>query len=146
MNSSTSVQARDRDQRDGGSTSDMTARQDSSAVSTRTPPAILPPVDVVEDASGITLWADMPGAQRDQLAIHVDGRTLTLEAPIALGESSQLDATYAEVRANHYRRSFDLSAELDTTSVDAGFKDGVLTLRIPKSEQAKPRRVEIRAG
>jgi HSP20 family molecular chaperone IbpA len=88
--------------------------------------------------------ADMPGVAREDLAIGVDGRSLTIEAPLRLGESDSLQSVYAEVRANHYRRSFELSADLDTTRIDAGLKDGVLTLRIPTLEQARPRRIDVR--
>jgi HSP20 family protein len=51
---------------------------------------------------------------------------------------------YAEVRSGRYRRSFTLSRELDSSHIDATLKDGVLTLRLPKLEQAKPRRIEVR--
>ena len=111
---------------------------------TRTAPALLPPVDIFEDGSGITLCADLPGVGREDLAIGVDGRNLTIEAPLKLGEASSLTPVYAEVRANHFRRSFELSGDLDTGKIDAGLRDGVLTLRIPKLEQAKPRRIDVR--
>jgi HSP20 family molecular chaperone IbpA len=110
----------------------------------RTEPALLPPVDIVEDAGGITLTADLPGVDRDELAIGIDGRTLTLQAPLRLGEANALVSVYAEVRANHYRRSFELSSELDSTAIDASLKDGVLTLRLPKLERAKPKRIDVR--
>ena len=110
----------------------------------RTAPALLPPVDIFEDDGGITLLADLPGVGREDLAIGVDGRNLTIEAPLKLGEADSLTPVYAEVRANHFRRSFELSGDLDTAKIDAGLRDGVLTLHIPKLEQAKPRRVEVR--
>jgi HSP20 family molecular chaperone IbpA len=110
----------------------------------RTGPALLPPVDIFEDGSGITLLADLPGVVREDLSIGVDGRNLTIEAPVKLGEASSLTSMYAEVRANHFRRSFELSGDLDTSKIDAGLRDGVLTLRIPKLEQAKPRRIDVR--
>ena len=110
----------------------------------RTAPALLPPVDIFEDGSGITLVADLPGVSREDLSIGVDGRNLTIEAPLRLGEADSLVSVYAEVRANQFRRSFELSSDLDTGKIDAGLRDGVLTLRIPKLEQAKPRRVEVR--
>ena len=119
-------------------------QQVQSNSSSRTAPALLPPVDIFEDAGGITLLADLPGVGREDLAIGVDGRNLTIEAPLKLGEANSLTPVYAEVRANHFRRSFELSADLDTARIDAGLKDGVLTLRIPKLEQAKPRRIEVR--
>ncbi|HEY0855996.1 MAG TPA: Hsp20/alpha crystallin family protein [Albitalea sp.] len=108
-------------------------------------PAMLPLVDVTEDESGITLTADLPGASRDTLAIDVDGDTLTIEAPLSLGEAQGLQAVYAEVRAGRYRRSFTLSRELDSGNIAATLKDGVLTLRLPKTEQARPRRIEIQS-
>jgi HSP20 family molecular chaperone IbpA len=126
------------------------AQENSNAVqastrnaTTRTAPALMPPVDIFEDASGITLLADLPGVDREHLTIGVDGRQLTIEAPLALGESTSLAPVYTEVRANHFRRSFELSGELDTTAIDAGLRDGVLTLRIPKLERARPRRIEV---
>ena len=112
----------------------------------RTEPALLPPVDIVEDATGITLTADLPGISKEDLVIGVDGRTLTIEAPLRLGEADGLVSVYAEIRANHYRRAFELSSELDTISIDAALKDGVLTLRLPKQERAKPRRIEVKVG
>ena len=114
--------------------------------SQRPEPALLPPVDIVEDAGGITLTADLPGVEQNDLSIGIDGRTLTFEAPLRLGEANSLVSVYAEVRSNHYRRSFELSSELDTTAVEANLKDGVLTLRLPKLERAKPRRVEVKIG
>ena len=110
----------------------------------RTAPSLLPPVDIFEDGGGITLLADLPGVGREDLAIGVDGRNLTIEAPLRLGEASSITPVYAEVRANHFRRSFELSSDLDTARIDAGLRDGVLTLRIPKLEQAKPRRIDVR--
>jgi HSP20 family molecular chaperone IbpA len=119
-------------------------QQAQQGANSRTAPALLPPVDIFEDAGGITLVADLPGVERDDLAIGVDGRSLTIEAPLKLGEAGSLTPVYAEVRANHFRRSFELSSDLDTAKIDAGLRDGVLTMRIPKHEQAKPRRIDVR--
>jgi HSP20 family protein len=110
----------------------------------RTAPSLLPPVDIYEDATGITLFADLPGVAREDLSIGIEGRNLTIDAPLKLGEANALNSVYTEVRANHFRRSFELSSDLDTTKIDAGLRDGVLTLRIPKAEQAKPRRIDVR--
>lgn len=56
------------------------------------------------------------------------------------------EATYAEVRVPRYRRSFTRSRELDAGRIDAQLKDGVLSLRIPKLEQAQPRRISVKVG
>ena len=109
-------------------------------------PALIPLVDVTEDEAGITLVADLPGASRDSLALDVDGDTLTIEAPLQLGITEGLQPVYAEVRAGRYRRSFTLSRELDSAHIAASLRDGVLTLRIPKSEKARPRRIAVQAS
>jgi HSP20 family molecular chaperone IbpA len=107
---------------------------------------MVPRVDVIEDAGGITLLADLPGVKKDALDVKVEGTSLTLEGPIALDTPPGLDAVFAEVRASRYRRAFTLSSELDTAAIDAQLKDGVLRLRIPKVAQAQPRRIEVRVS
>lgn len=121
-------------------------KQDNTQSNQRPVPALLPPVDIFENGAGITVLADLPGVEQKDLSIDIDGRTLTIDAPITLGEANALVSMDAEVRSNRYRRSFELSSELDTTAIAAELKDGVLSLRIPKAEHAKPRRVEVRAG
>jgi HSP20 family protein len=109
--------------------------------------AVRPPVDVVEDESGITLSADLPGLAKDRLQVRVDGDTLMVEGEASLDIPTGTEPVYAEVPPLFvYRRSFTLSRELDGTKVDASLKDGVLTLRIPKTEAAKPRRIDVNVG
>ena len=108
--------------------------------------AVLPAVDVFEDASGITLLADMPGVPRDQLELKVEGDALSIEGSVRTLTPEGLEAVYAELRVPRYRRTFTLSRELDASRIDASLKDGVLTLRIPKQTFAQPRRIEVQAG
>lgn len=108
--------------------------------------AVLPPVDVFEDASGITLLADMPGVPKEQLELKVEGDALLIEGGVQSHTPDGLEAIYAELRAPRYRRSFTLSRELDTSRVEASLKDGVLKLRIPKQAHAQPRRITVTAG
>ena len=103
-------------------------------------------VDIVEDANGITLEADMPGVAKEDLSIRVEGDTLTVEGEVKLGESRGIEPVYAEYRVARYRRSFVLSRDLDTEKVEATMKDGVLRLHLAKREQAKPRRIEVKAA
>lgn len=107
---------------------------------------LVPPVDIVEDKEGITLRADLPGVSRENLSIGVDGETLVIEGVVSLGEPAGIQPVYTEVRVAQYRRSFVLGRDLDASRIDASMKDGVLTLRVPKSEQAKPRRIEVKAS
>lgn len=107
-------------------------------------PALLPPVDISEDSEGITLKADLPGVAKENLAISVEGDTLTIVGRVRLGEAANMRSVYVEASVDSYRRSFMLSRDLDTTRIDAQMRSGVLTLKVPKREQAKPRRIEVR--
>ncbi|MDB5878749.1 MAG: putative heat shock protein [Variovorax sp.] len=108
--------------------------------------AVVPSVDVFEDASGITLLADMPGVSKEELELKVEGEALWIEGGVRPNTPDGLEAIYAELRVPRYRRSFTLSRELDTTRIEANLKDGVLTLRIPKQAHAQPRRIAVTAG
>jgi len=108
--------------------------------------ALLPPVDVVEDAAGITLYADLPGVPKEKLSLEVDGERLVIEGEMDIRMPEGMEATHAEVGVPRYRRVFTLSKELDPGKLQAELRHGVLKLRIQKAEHAKPRRIEVRAG
>ena len=108
--------------------------------------AVLPAVDIFEDAGGITLLADMPGVPKDQLELKIEGDALLIEGGVQALTPEGQEAVYAEVRVPRYRRSFTLSRELDTARIEANLKDGVLTLRIPKQAHAQPRRIAVTSG
>jgi HSP20 family protein len=112
----------------------------------RNQPFVVPPVDVFEDESGITLLADLPCVSRDRLGVRVDGENLVLEATATTVQPENMQLVYGEARFPSYRRQFTLSRELDASRIEASLKDGVLKLAIPKQEQAKPRRIEVRVG
>lgn len=116
-----------------------------------TPPArdeaaLRPPVDVVEDETGITLYADMPGVSRELLKLQVEGDTLSIEGELSLPVPQGMQASHAEVQRSRYRRSFTLSKELDAGKIGAELSQGVLRVRIPKAEHAQPRRIEVKGG
>jgi HSP20 family protein len=95
-------------------------------------PTLMPPVDVIEDASGITLSADLP--------------SLVIEGELALEMPKNLEATHVEVSLPRYRRVFTLSKELDPERLSAELKHGALKLQIQKAEHAKPKRVAREAA
>jgi HSP20 family protein len=106
--------------------------------------AALPPsVDIVENDSGITLLADMPGVSKERLAIRVDGDALTIEGSAEVQVPEQIELLHSEMRTPHFRRTFTLSRELDSAKIEASLRDGVLRMHIPKAEEAKPRRIEV---
>lgn len=132
-------------------------RQDLQNSSTSTPstpaarddaqqPHTIPPVDVFEDESAITLLADLPGVARDQLQVRVDGDSLVLEATAATAGPENMELVYGEARIPRFRRQFTLSRELDTARIGAELRDGVLRLTIPKAEEAKPRRIQVQVA
>jgi HSP20 family molecular chaperone IbpA len=111
-----------------------------------TTPVLLPPVDVVEDANGITLYADLPGVPRDGLNLQVDGDQLTIEGELRLDLPEGLQPSHAEVSLQRYRRQFTLSKELDAAQVSAELAEGVLRVRIPKVAHLQPKRIEVQVG
>jgi HSP20 family protein len=122
------------------------SRQDVSRSDTarRDTQAMTPRVDVLEDDTGITVIADMPGVSKDSLEIKVENDALSIEGAVSAATPQAMEATYAEVRIPRFRRSFTLSRELDTGRIEAQLKDGVLRLRIPKHEQARPQRISVK--
>ena len=108
--------------------------------------ALLPPVDIYEDESGITLTADLPGVSKERLGVKVNGDNLLIEGDVSVPAPQDMELLYAEIVASSYRRSFTLSRELDASKIEANLKDGVLKLRIPKAEEARPRKIEIKVG
>jgi HSP20 family molecular chaperone IbpA len=106
---------------------------------------LLPAVDIVEDQYGITLRADVPGVPKENLNVRVEGGHLLIDAEILVQVPENLNVLYAEVRGGAYHRSFALSNELDSAAVEANLKDGVLTIRVPRTERARPRKIEIQA-
>lgn len=108
--------------------------------------ALLPLVDVIEDAEGITLRADMAGVPKENLDLQIEVDTLTIGGEMALRIPDGMEASHVEVGLPRYRRAFTLSKELDTSKVVAEFSQGVLKLRIPKFENAQPRRIQVQVA
>lgn len=136
---------------------DMTSarRQDVSNEAARAPTAererdrtfLQPPVDILEDAQGITLYADLPGVNVEGLDVHVEGdNTLLVSGTSNLALPQGAQPVYAEQRSLAFRRRFSLGGDLDPAGIDARLVNGVLTVRIPKKPAAQPRRIEVRTA
>jgi len=121
--------------------SSQTRREQSSQAAEQ--PALLPPVDVIEDGEGITVYADLPGVPKERLDVHIDGEVLVIEAEMGLEMPQAMEATHVEVSLPRYRRVFTLSRELDPERMSAELRQGVLKVRIHKAEHAKPRRIQV---
>ncbi len=138
MNDETAVSKTDR-----ASATEATARTEMARNSDA---ALMPSVDVIEDSTGITLHADLPGVPKDKLSLQVEADTLTIEAEMSVTTPEGMEASYVEVNVPRYRRAFTLSKELDPSKVSAELRNGVLSLRIPKAEHAQPRRIEVKVN
>lgn len=122
---------------------------ESAAVEKRAPEedfALVPAVDIFENAQGITVIADMPGVAKDRLNIQADRNALLIEGEAMIDMPQQMEALYADVLSTKYRRTFVLSSELDADRIEASLKDGVLTVRIPKRAEFRPRKIDVSVG
>ena len=106
--------------------------------------ALAPAVDIVESDVGITLLADMPGVSKDRLSVQVDGENLTIEGRAQIDVPENIELLHGEVRSPYFRRTFTLSRDLDPAKIEATLRNGVLQMHIPKSEAARPKRIEVR--
>lgn len=96
--------------------------------------------EVTRDTDGVTLRTDVPGVEPAAISVTVDGRMLKVEAARAAepGGTAQ-----SERKPRRFSHAFQLSDDLDTEAIQANCRLGVLTLRIPKRPEARPRQVEI---
>ncbi len=125
---------------------EVTAQESSASESKAAEPSIRPAVDIFEDKTGITVKADMPGVSKDRLEVRIDSDTLYIEGEATLPMPENTQALYADVRSTRYERSFSLSRELDGEKIAANLNDGVLTLHLPKRQEHKPRKIEVRTA
>lgn len=127
------------------------AERDQSAVERRQTEqpggvTITPAVDIYEDSQGVTLWADLPGVTKDKLDVKIHDSSLSIDAEAVVPTPANLRLQHAEVREPRFARTFTLSADFDTSRIEASLSDGVLKLAIPRRDEARPRRIEVRTG
>jgi len=102
---------------------------------------ITPPVDIFETKDGLTVVADLPGVEQNALDVRVADGILTIQGKTA--RVAPGTPTEREFELLNFYRQFELPEEIDSDKIAAELKHGVLTLRLPKKEKAKPRKVEI---
>ena len=118
---------------------------EAKAEMTHTRPVFVPAVDIIERPDALELLADMPGVSNEGVHIHLEENQLSLRGEVA--ESSGGDTpVYTEYRTGDYHRTFTLSNIIDQAKIEASMKDGVLTVILPKAEEAKPRRISVSVG
>lgn len=103
----------------------------------------VPTADILETDDAMTVVLEMPGADRSKVDVSVESDVLTIQGQIDFSKYEGLQPVYTEYNIGHYRRSFSLTNRIDQDKISAEMKDGVLTLVLPKVEDAKPRRIAI---
>jgi HSP20 family molecular chaperone IbpA len=103
-----------------------------------------PPIDIYEEPDGLILLADLPGVAEDSVAIELEDNLLTLRAGAARPVAVEAEPLLEEFPLVAFQRTFILSDEVDRSRISAELKQGVLRLRMPKAERARPRRIEIK--
>lgn len=106
----------------------------------------VPPADVLVTDDGATVHMDVPGIERDALEIELENDMLTVrgERPYPYGDNAGA-VRRVERGFGRFERTLRVSRDLDPNAIEASMSNGVLTLRLPKPESLKPRRIEIRA-
>lgn len=103
----------------------------------------VPATDIFETEDALTVVMEMPGVEKKDLDVHVENDVLRVEGRIDTSKYEGLTPLYTEYNVGHFARSFTLSAKVDAGRINAVVEDGVLTLKLPKVEEARPRRIPI---
>jgi len=105
----------------------------------------VPDVDIREDDQALWLWIDMPGVEQDKISVDLHDGVLTIQGDVSLEEYEGLSPIYTEYNVGGFRRRFNLpdGAHFDQNAIAARIADGVLEIKLPKVEPAKPRRIAV---
>ena len=102
-----------------------------------------PNVDIFEQADEVVILADLPGASPDSIELDYEDGELSINARVQPRQDAETQFLVHEYGTGDYRRKFRVSEVVDAERINASYTDGVLTVRLPKVQAAKPRRVAI---
>ena len=103
----------------------------------------VPYTDVYETDEALTLVMEMPGIDREHIDIALENGVLRVEGKIEFSKYQDLEPVYTEYNVGHYARSFSLSGKVDQEKIGAQYKNGILTITLPKAAEARPRRIPL---
>jgi HSP20 family protein len=107
----------------------------------------LPAVDIREDKDKLVVKAEIPGMKKEDINVSVHENTLVLSGEKKCEEEEKNGETYRSERCyGRFQRSIALPWSVDTGKIDAQYRDGVLTVMLPKSEQAKPKQIDVKVA
>ena len=107
---------------------------------------VFPPLNVFNDRDGVVIKMEVPGVAPEDVNVEAHGRTLTVSGKREDAPPQEGSFHRRERGAGHFSRSLQLPADVDTTRAEASVKHGLLTVRIPKKEEAKPRQISVKAA
>jgi HSP20 family molecular chaperone IbpA len=103
---------------------------------------VTPAVDIYETAEGLVVKADLPGVSKDGLDVRVENNLLSIRGRAS--HAAPGEPVYREYELVNFFRQFELNDKVDQQRISAELKHGVLTLSLPKAEEAKPRRIDVK--
>jgi HSP20 family protein len=115
-------------------------KKQESTVPART---YLPVTDIFETEQALTVVMEMPGVDKQNVDVTVENDVLSVTGRIDFGKYEGLQPVYTEYNVGPYARSFQLSSKIDQGKISADLNDGVMTLVLPKAEEAKPRKISV---
>ncbi len=107
-------------------------------------PYVAPLADIYETPEAYVLLLDMPGAARQGISVRLERNTLFVKAPVELSHGADATMLHREHMTGGYERAFALGEDINPDTIDAQFENGVLTVKLFKSERVKPREITIR--
>lgn len=132
-------------------TNQVVTTYENPAVQTIAEPASNRPVwrplaDILETKDGFTVMLELPGVAAEDVEVSLEKRQLTIRACSQELESDQLQLVHQEYVPGDYERAFLLSDDLDGERIEAELKNGVLTVRVPRLAEARPRSIKVKAA
>ena len=103
----------------------------------------VPTADIYETQDALKVVLEMPGVEKGNVDVHVEDGVLNVEGRLDLTKYQGLQPLYTEYNIGHYARSFRLSNKINQDKIGAELKEGVLSLTLPKVEEAKPRTIQV---
>jgi HSP20 family protein len=109
--------------------------------------AFVPAIDVVEEKDNFLVRADLPGLSKDDVSVTLQDNYLTIKGE-KKHETETKETNYYRKERVHgsFTRTIELPSSVDAKKIDAQFKDGVLQVRLPKTEEAKPKQIEVKVS
>jgi HSP20 family protein len=106
-------------------------------------PVFRPDVDIVERADEFIVTADLPGVDGNSVSVKLEDGVLAIDAELATQPDPSWTPLYAEYRTGGYHREFRVTDAIDPDRIEASMRDGVVELRLPKTDRHKPRRISV---